>query len=91
MAEHARLKNEFSEDEKCHNHKSMFMIKNECRFPAEVRLVKCQHLINKYSRMLDKGMDNRLVIVTNEPRHDKTNKVAVRPAKTQISLGIRLV
>ena len=26
-----------------------------------------------------------------EPPHDKTNKVAVRPAKTQISLGIRLV
>ena len=25
----------------------------------------------------------------NEPRHDKTNKVTVRPAKTQISLGIR--
>ena len=24
-----------------------------------------------------------------EPRHDKTNKMAVRPAKTQISLGIR--
>ena len=24
----------------------------------------------------------------NEPRHDKTNKMAVRPAKTQISLGI---
>ena len=24
-----------------------------------------------------------------EPRHDKTNKVSVRPAKTQISLGIR--
>ena len=23
-----------------------------------------------------------------EPRHDKTNKVTVRPAKTQISLGI---
>ena len=28
---------------------------------------------------------------TNEPRHDKTNKMAVRPAKTQISLGIRPV
>ena len=28
---------------------------------------------------------------TNEPRHDKTNKMSVRPAKTQISLGIRLV
>ena len=24
----------------------------------------------------------------NEPRPDKTNKVTVRPAKTQISLGI---
>ena len=28
---------------------------------------------------------------TCEPRHDKTNKVTVRPAKTQISLGIRPV
>ena len=27
----------------------------------------------------------------NEPRHDKTNKITVRPAKTQISLGIRPV
>ena len=27
----------------------------------------------------------------NEPRHDKTNKVTVRPAKTQFSLGIRTV
>ena len=29
--------------------------------------------------------------MTNEPRPDKTNKVTVRPAKTQISLGIRQV
>ena len=29
--------------------------------------------------------------LTNELRHDKTNKMAVRPAKTQISLGIRPV
>ena len=28
---------------------------------------------------------------TEEPRHDKTNKMTVRPAKTQISLGIRPV
>ena len=28
---------------------------------------------------------------TNEPWHDKTNKMSVRPAKTQISLGIRPV
>ena len=27
----------------------------------------------------------------NEPRYDKTNKMSVRPAKTQISLGIRPV
>ena len=27
----------------------------------------------------------------NEPRHDKTNKMSVRPAKTQISLSIPLV
>ena len=26
-----------------------------------------------------------------EPRHDKTNKMSVRPAMTQISLGIRPV
>ena len=26
-----------------------------------------------------------------EPRHGKTNKMSVRPAKTQISLGIRTV
>ena len=37
---------------------------------------------------------NRLVFFfsitdTNEPRHDKTNKMRVRPAKTHISLGIR--
>ena len=30
-------------------------------------------------------------ILRNEPPHDKSNKVAVRPAKTQISLGIRPV
>ena len=30
-------------------------------------------------------------LTTNEPRHDKTNKMTVRPAKTQISLGIRPV
>ena len=30
-------------------------------------------------------------ILFYEPRHDKTNKMSVRPAKTQISLGIRPV
>ena len=30
-------------------------------------------------------------IIYDEPPHDKTNNVVVRPAKTQISLGIRPV
>ena len=30
------------------------------------------------------------MVHTFEPRHDKTNKVVVRPAKTQISLGCAL-
>ena len=32
-----------------------------------------------------------LISLICEPRHDKTNKVTVRPAKTQVSLGIRPV
>ena len=35
--------------------------------------------------------DHYVTTITNEPRHDKTNKVSVRPAKTQIRLGIRPV
>ena len=34
---------------------------------------------------------NNLRLSWYEPQHDKTNKVIVRPAKTQISLGIRPV
>ena len=30
-------------------------------------------------------------VVTYEPPHDKTNKMTVRPAKIQLSLGIRPV
>ena len=32
-------------------------------------------------------IDGRPLLTEHEPRHDKTNKVTVRPAKTQISLG----
>ena len=34
---------------------------------------------------------NGKALTINEPPHDKTNRVVVRPAKTQISLGIRPV
>ena len=43
---------------------------------------------------LKKILSCRFVLKTTqiyEPRHDKTNKMSVRPAKTQISLGIRPV
>ena len=33
----------------------------------------------------------KMLFYSFEPRHDKTNKMTVRPAKTQISLGIRWV
>ena len=32
-----------------------------------------------------------LSMIPNEPPHDKTNKMTVRPAKTKVSLGIRPV
>ena len=32
-----------------------------------------------------------LIRMRNGPQHNKTNKMSVRPAKTQISLGIRPV
>ena len=35
--------------------------------------------------------ENSIPVWTFEPRHDKTNKMAVHTAKTQISLGIRSV
>ena len=43
-------------------------------------------------RLMDnqKSPDSDLT-VPNEPRHDKTNRLSVRPAMTQISLGIRPV
>ena len=47
-----------------------------CVYPARLR----RHYQNaKY---------NHICNIIIEPRHDKTNKMSVRPAKTQISLGI---
>ena len=34
---------------------------------------------------------NWIIRLIFEPQHDKTNKIAVRPTKTQISLGMRPV
>ena len=42
-----------------------------------------------WNRFID--WTGKLFINRYEPPHDKTNNVAMRPAKTQISLGIRPV
>ena len=44
--------------------------------------------IGKLTAVISQTQKNE---TTNEPRHDKTNKVTMRPAKTQINLGIRPV
>ena len=41
------------------------------------------------NRVLKRGSTTSGKLRRNEPRHDKTNKMTVRPAKTRISLGIR--
>ena len=48
---------------------------------------------NARSPQLKDRLNNRTRLSSkkNVPRHDKTNKVSVRPAKTHISLGIRPV
>ena len=51
---------------------------------------------NEKLLLFEKGKHSRwfflpLKYIIIEPRHDKTNKLAVRPAKTQISLGSRPV
>ena len=48
---------------------------------------------NRFSHDLALMILHHILAIVNafEPRHDKTNKVSVRPAKTQISLGIRPV
>ena len=50
---------------------------------------------NDKIKLIDRAIDSSAAaqnnLNENEPRHDKTNKVTVRPAKTQIRLGIRPV
>ena len=44
---------------------------------------------NQISQLSSGSKKKNNKVIINEPRHDKTNKVTVRPAKTRISLGIR--
>ena len=48
--------------------------------------------VSEYLGILQYFMNQTTAIPTiYEPQHDKTNKMDVRPAKTQISLGMRPV
>ena len=56
------------------------------------------HLVKHFPEILQCFIHNKMVahcmkysVVQYEPPHDKTNKMTLRPAKTQISLGIRPV
>ena len=63
------------------------------RFPVHLFLHPCSFITSVLERNIQNHNLTRLqtLHITTEPRHDKTNKVAVHPAKTQISLGIRPV
>ena len=53
---------------------------------------KCNGKIHYPStNLIKRWLPNHLTLNIFEPRHDKTNKMSVRPAKTQISLGIHRV
>ena len=46
--------------------------------------------VNTAAKVLPENVsDSASLKILFEPRHDKTNKMSVRPAKTQISLDIR--
>ena len=49
----------------------------------------CNCYVEKFMRLASSEAEQAgLSIILYEPRHDKTNKITVRPVKTQISLGI---
>ena len=75
----------------CQNRATAWVITSSQLFP----LNQCLLYVAKnfwYVRIMIEREVNRIYLFEeNEPPHVKTKKVAVRPAKTQISLGIRPV
>ena len=69
---------------------------NSTEYSSRVRPIKDTGNILSVSRVcfcLILRLSNRVLseVSTSEPPRDKTNKMTVRPAKTQISLGVRPV
>ena len=61
-------------------------------FWADISKISQHHLVKFFSWI--SGRENLCIYFYStwfEPRHDKTNKMSVLPAKTRISLGIRPV
>ena len=67
------------------------MCGNHCMRSERIRVRRHEHLSGILSPFFDCAMPDNILPKIYEPRHDKTNKTSVRPAKTQISLGIRPV
>ena len=67
-----------------------------CQSTGWTKVYKLEQTFTNWYKRLQIGLFLRYIgllfrSVIFEPRHDKTNKMSVRPAKTQMSLGIRPV
>ena len=65
----------------------------QLHFSSSNLTVSVVTMLEIFSRLICKKLTILLVTgcLLNEPRHDKSIKISVRPVKTQISLGIRPV
>ena len=63
------------------NNRIMYRQRLDLLFMFENHYNMSTQLVSNHFSSLDDSI--------NEPRHDKTNKMSVRPAKTQIGLDIR--
>ena len=73
-------------------HGSMFISWTNMHVLILVRLNKNWYLgYHEYHVYIKINSSSVKVATEFEPRHDKTNKVSMRPAKTQINLGVRPV
>ena len=74
----------------CHEAAHTFFMKTCCHQIHTASFArKMQSISSIHNQMRTQGTS--ISDLWNEPRHDKTNKMAVRPAKIQISLGIHPV
>ena len=73
----------------CHCHKYLFHMGRLIWYNHRKCRQKYTTKISHRYRLI--FINNIIVHTTSEPPHNKTNEMSVRPAKTQISLGIRPV